>query len=116
MMPQAIPPTPPTPPLDPNLIFMQHSGPPTEFLITLIVMIAAVIILWPLMRALGRRLEGKGDNPALKAELEDLRQQLGDVDALRHQMTELEERIDFAERLLAQTHDPQSKVLRGGPS
>jgi Tfp pilus assembly protein PilO len=108
MMLQAVPPTPPTPPpLDPNLVFMQHSGPPTEFLITLVVMLAAVIILWPLMRAFGRRLEGKGGNPALKAELEDLRQQLGDVDALRHQMTELEERVDFAERLLAQTHDPQ---------
>jgi hypothetical protein len=113
---QAAPPTPPPPPLDPNLIFMQHSGPPTEFLITLVVMIAAVIILWPLMRAFGRRLEGNRGDPALKAELEDLRQQLGDVDALRHQMAELEERVDFAERLLAQTHDPQGKVLRGGTS
>jgi Tfp pilus assembly protein PilO len=108
MMLQAVPPTPPTPPpLDPNLVFMQHSGPPTEFLITFVVMLAAVIILWPLMRALARRLEGKGGNPALKAEVDDLRQQLGDVDTLRHQMAELEERVDFAERLLAQTHDPQ---------
>ena len=46
----------------------------------------------------------------------ELRDALGDVDALRHQMADLEERVDFAERLLAQTHDPQSKVLRGGTS
>ena len=117
MMLQAVPPTAPTPPLDPNLVFMQHSGPPTEFLITLTVMLAAVIILWPIMRALARRLEGKGGgDPALRAELEQVRAQLGDIDALHHRVAELEERVDFAERLLAQSHDPQTKVLGGGSS
>jgi hypothetical protein len=109
------PPTPPTPPFDPNLLFMQHNGPPIALLIVIAALTAAVIILWPIMRALARRLEGKsGSDPALQAELEQLRAQIGDLDVLQHRVAELEERVDFTERLLAQSHDPQSKVLRGG--
>ena len=109
-------PTPPTPPFDPNLLFMQHNGPPIALLIVIAALTAAVIILWPIMRALGRRLEGKGasHDPALQQELEQLRAQVGDLDTLQHRVAELEERVDFTERLLAQSHDPQSKVLRGG--
>ena len=115
MLMQAVPPTPPTPPFDPNLIFMQHGGPPMVLLIVIAALTAGVIILWPLMRAFARRLEGKGGtDQALQADLEQLRTQLGDVDALQHRIAELEERVDFTERLLAQSHDPQSKVLRGG--
>jgi Tfp pilus assembly protein PilO len=106
---------PPTPPFDPNLIFMQHEGPPMVLLIVIAALTAGVIMLWPLMRALGRRLEGKGGmDQALRADLEQLHSQLGDIDALQHRIAELEERVDFTERLLAQAHDPQSKVLGGG--
>jgi hypothetical protein len=35
------------------------------------------------------------------------------MDALHHRVAELEERVDFTERLLAQSHDPQARVLRG---
>jgi Tfp pilus assembly protein PilO len=115
MLLQAVPPTPPTPPFDPNLLFMQDNGPPVVLLIVIAALTATVIILWPLMRAFARRLEGKGGaDPALRAELEQLRSQLGDIDALQHRIAELEERVDFTERLLAQAHDPQSKVLGGG--
>jgi Tfp pilus assembly protein PilO len=111
-------PTPPTPPIDPNLIFMQHGGPPGGVLLIVIAaLMAGVIILWPLMRALGRRLEGKGDpDHALRADLEQLQQRLAEVDTLQHRLAELEERVDFTERLLAQAHDAQSKVLRGETS
>jgi len=115
MMLQAAPPTPPTPPFDPNLIFMQHGGPPMVLLIVIAALTAGVIILWPLMRAFARRLEGKGGpDPALLADVEQMRAHLNDMDALQHRVAELEERVDFTERLLAQAHDPQSKVLRGG--
>jgi hypothetical protein len=110
-------PTPPTPPFDPNLIFLQDKGPPIVLLIVIAALTATVIILWPLVRAFARRLEGKGGvDPALRADVDQMQQRLGEVDTLQHRVAELEERVDFTERLLAQAHDAQGKVLRGGTS
>jgi predicted Holliday junction resolvase-like endonuclease len=113
MMLQGVPPTPPTPPFDPNLIFLNDGGPPTVLLIVIAALTAAVIILWPLMRALGRRLEGKTADPALRGEMEQLQQRLLEVDTLQQRVSELEERVDFTERLRAQAHDSQVRVIRG---
>jgi hypothetical protein len=110
MMPQAVPPPPPppqAPPFDPNLIFMNDGGPPVVLLIVIAALAATVIILWPIMRAFGRRLEGKvsGDT-ALRAEVDQLHARLNEVDVLHSRVAELEERLDFAERLLAQAQQP----------
>jgi len=117
MMLQGIPPTPPTPPtppFDPNLIFLSDGGPPIILLIVIAALLATVIILWPIMRAFGRRLEGKGSgDAALRADMEQLQQRLGEVDTLHSRVAELEERVDFTERLLAQAHDAQGRVIRG---
>jgi hypothetical protein len=117
MMLQGVPPTPPVPPgppFDPNLLFLSDGGPPIVLLIVIAALTAAVIILWPIMRAFGRRLEGKGGgDPALKAEVEQLHMKLGEVDTLNTRVAELEERVDFTERLLAQAHEAQGRVLRG---
>jgi hypothetical protein len=117
MMPQGVPPLPPPPqppPFDPNLIFMNEGGPPVVLLIVIAALAATVIILWPIMRAFGRRLEGKaGGDPALRAEVDQLHARLNEVDMLHSRVAELEERVDFTERLLAQTHDAQGRVLRG---
>ena len=108
-----VPPIPPTPQFDPNLIFME-GGPPLVFMIVLAALTATVIILWPIMRAFGRRLEGRGNtDPAVKAEIEHLHARLGEVDSLQGRIVELEERVDFAERLLSQAHDPQKGLIRG---
>ncbi|HZN97647.1 MAG TPA: hypothetical protein VFB61_07960 [Gemmatimonadales bacterium] len=113
MILQATPPTPPTLPFDPNLIFQSDGGPPVVLLIVIAALTAAVIILWPLMRAFGRRLEGRGTgDPALRAEIDHLQARLGEVDNLHHRVAELEERVDFTERLLAQAPH-QGRV--GGP-
>ena len=59
------------------------------------------------MRAFGRRLEGKGNaDAALRAEVEQLHARLGEMDSLQARVVELEERVDFAERLLAQAQQP----------
>ena len=109
-----VPPTPPSPPFDPNLIFLNDGGPPVVLLIVVAALAATVIILWPIMRAFGRRLEGKGGaDPALRAEVEQLQMRLGEVDTLHSRVAELEERVDFTERLLAQAA-PQPRV--GAPS
>ena len=103
MILQGVPPTPPTPPFDPNLIFMNDGGPPGVVFILIPVLLAATIILWPIMRAFARRLEGKGSgDQALRAEVDQLHARLSDVDALHARVLELEERVDFTERLLAQ--------------
>jgi hypothetical protein len=100
-----VPPTPPTPQFDPNLIFME-GGPPLVLMIVLAALAATVIILWPIMRAFGRRLEGRGSaDPAVKGEIDLLHARLGEVDALRQEVAELHERVDFAERLLMKEHD-----------
>jgi tetrahydromethanopterin S-methyltransferase subunit G len=44
--------------------------------------------------------------------LEDVEARLGELDQLKQRMSELEERVDFAERLLAK----QREGLRLGPS
>jgi Tfp pilus assembly protein PilO len=114
MMLQAVPPPPPSPPFDPNLIFMNHGGPPVVLLIVVAALAATVIILWPIMRAFGRRLEGKGTgDPALRAEVDQLHARVSEVDLLQARVSELEERVDFTERLLAQAHEPQSRALGG---
>jgi hypothetical protein len=68
---------------------------------------AITIILGPLTWALARRL-GRKENPdsALRAEVEQLQVRLGEVDSLHARVLELEERVDFAERLLAQAQQP----------
>jgi Tfp pilus assembly protein PilO len=106
---QAIPPVPPMPPsipFDPN-VFLMNADAPALVMITLLVMTAITIVLWPLARALGRRLEGRGAvDAALRAEVEQLQHRLGEVDSMQVRLAEMEERLDFAERLLAQSREP----------
>ena len=104
---EPVPPVPPIgPQFDPNLIFLD-GGPPLVLMIVLAALTATVIILWPIMRAFGRRLEGKGmTDSTLKAEIDHLHARLGEVDALQAHVLELEERIDFTERVLAQAQQP----------
>jgi hypothetical protein len=109
MVQDPVPPTPPTPPFDPNLIFMEGSEPAAWLVAVVVIaaLTAATIILWPVMRAFARRLEGKGSaDPALRAEVDQLHSRLTDVDALHARVLELEERVDFTERLLAQAQQP----------
>jgi len=101
-------PVPPTPPIgpqfDPNLLLMNDSKGVVSIVIASL--IAVTIILWPIMRAFARRLEGKGNvDSALRAEVEQLHISLAEVDALRQEVAELHERVDFAERVLLKSHD-----------
>ena len=104
-VPPAPPPVPQIP-LDPNLVF-STMNPGAIVMIVLTVVVAGTLVLWPLVRALARRLEGKGArDTALQHEVEQLQQRLAEVDALHSRVAELEERLDFTERLLAQSREP----------
>ncbi len=106
-----VPPVPPVPPIgppfDPNLLFMNDGISPVFVLIPVAAFIALTIILWPIMRAFARRMEGKGNtDSALRAEVEQLHTRLAEMDSLQARLVELEERVDFTERLLAQAQQP----------
>ena len=114
---QAVPPVPPPVPdipLDPNLLLSRLS-PVGIVMVVLLVTAAATIVLWPIARALARRLEGRpGLTPALQHDLEEVHHSLADVDGLQQRVSELEERLDFAERLLARG-ESQATLPRGTP-
>jgi len=114
---QAVPPIPPqmpSIPVDPNLL-LSRLPPGGILMVVLLVTAAVTIICWPLARALARRLEGKpGLTPALQQDLDDVHHRLAEVDVLQQRITDLEERLDFAERLLARG-DGQATLPRETP-
>jgi flagellar biosynthesis/type III secretory pathway M-ring protein FliF/YscJ len=107
------PPVPPTPPFDPNLVFQNGGMDAGVVTIVVFALIVSAIILWPVMRALARRLEGKSADPALREEVERLQHRLEDVDALQIRVAELEERVDFAERMLVRGQAAEPDRLPG---
>ena len=70
----------------------------------------------PIGRALAERIRGKTAIPGteeLRAELAEQQQaQVEELQQLRQEVADLAERLDFAERLLAQQRDPQ-RISRG---
>jgi hypothetical protein len=76
-----------------------------DFFITALIMagVAGTIVLrGPLGRAIARRIEA---GPAAGADAELAAESAAEILELRTRMGELEERVDFAERLLAQTRE-----------
>jgi hypothetical protein len=105
-------PTPQAPFPDPNIVIQSQE----QFLIGLaivVISIAAVFILRPLFAAYARRLEGKSIDTSLRGDLDQLREQIAEVEPLRTRVLELEERLEFTERLLAERRD-QDLLRRGG--
>ena len=99
---QAIP-VPPTPPVPPELVF-PGGGPPEAVLIAVTLIVAVIVagaVLWPLARAFARRIEGKSIDPGLVNEIGQLRARVAELEESNHRLLELEERVDFSERLPA---------------
>ncbi len=72
--------------------------------ITLFISIAAVVIFrGPLGKGLGERLAGGKPRDSTLQETEALH---AEIDELRYRMAEMEERLDFAERMLVKQPGP----------
>lgn len=71
-------------------------GPELPMSILFMSLAAIFVLRGPLGRALGERIAGQRD--ANDREIQDLK---GEVEELRHSLSEVQERLDFAERLLA---------------
>lgn len=63
----------------------------------------SIFVLPPIAKAIARRLEGRPgrQDEETAAELADLQARVGEIDSLQARMAELEERLEFTERLLA---------------
>ena len=68
---------------------------------------AFLLAISPIGKAIAERIRAHGAVPMQDPEL------LAEVDALRRDLSELQERVDFAERLLARTQERQ-QVGKGG--
>jgi hypothetical protein len=95
-----VPPAPPVPPDFPQ-VFVQAGGPPVwAFIIPIVAIIVTGIVLYPLLRALARRVENKVSG-GVQEELDELRSRIMTLEEQAMRVPELEERVDFAERMLA---------------
>jgi Tfp pilus assembly protein PilO len=99
-------PLPPLPPMAPDPMVIMGPGPPewVGFVAALSLVIGG-IILFPLVRALARRLEGKGTDNAMRAELEQLHDRVAELEQMEQRFSELENRLEFSERLLTQQRE-----------
>lgn len=88
-------------PVPPDVVVV-GGGPPEEviLMVTLAVLTVGFFLLRPLFRAWARRIEGGATSPELSADIEQMRERLQEVDILHQRVAELEERVDFAERVL----------------
>jgi hypothetical protein len=68
---------------------------------------AFLLSISPIGKAIAERIRSRGAVPMHDPEL------LAEVDSLRRDVSELQERVDFAERLLSQSQD-RPQVARGG--
>jgi hypothetical protein len=87
------------------------------FLITLTLVGSAALawkLLGPLAQALARRIEGRSTAGAMTAEeAADLRNRMQDLESHQARLLELEERLDFAERVLVRQREQAGRVGPG---
>ncbi len=99
-------PTPPVPPSLPGQIFVSGGSPfdsPLFVMVIIAGLAAATLVLLPLVRALARRLEGKSAlGAAAQAEIDELRNRVHELEGNQSRLLDLEERLDFTERILTQ--------------
>ncbi|HEY2805082.1 MAG TPA: hypothetical protein VGI92_04410 [Gemmatimonadales bacterium] len=102
----------PLPPVDPNIII--HALVPIVGMATGII-ISGFLLLGPVGRAVGQVLKhwlGGGSREQTGLQSGDLDEVMGRLDTIQHHLTELNERQDFAERVLAQAR--KDRGLIGG--
>jgi hypothetical protein len=101
-------PVPPVPPVPPGSE-MSVTGSLEGIAAVVLLLGAGLIIaalLWPLIRALARRIEGGAPSTEMQAELDGLRERVRQLEEIQPRMVELEERVDFTERIVAKTREP----------
>ena len=103
---QGVPPVPPVPPPGSELSI----GGSLEGIAAIVLLLGAGLIvaalIWPLIRALAKRIEGAAPSAEMQTELDSLRERVRQLEDVIPRMSELEERVDFTERIVAQGREP----------
>ena len=111
-----VPEIPPIPPVPEVVIHNSMWGglPPWVVLaLSLAALAATALILWPIARALGRAIEARTDRRfGTAADLERLQERVTELETITPRLAELEERLDFAERVL--TRPAAAQPLKAG--
>ena len=79
----------------------------------IVALVLSSIILFPLVRALARRLEGRALNRSAQVDLDQLHDRLAELEGLENRILELENRVEFSERLLARQSGGAQQVVEG---
>ena len=97
------------------------AGDLAPVVITIVITIAAavtIILRGPFGKGLARAMEvgaGAGPQPELENRIAQLEQRVADLESVHGRLSELEERLDFAERLLTRGETvARPPGLRGG--
>ncbi len=106
-----VPPAPPIPPVPPGHEVSVTGGLEGWDAIILIaaLMITIGVLLWPLIRAVARRIEAGAAVAEARGELDELRERVRQLEQSTPRLAEIEERLDFTERLLAQQEPDRLK-------
>jgi hypothetical protein len=87
-------------------------------LVVIGIVVTSCVLGLPIVKAVVRRFEGRGPgsltggDERLRMEVEDLRARLDAMELADHRLTDVEERLDFTERVLTQRKHEQ---LPDGP-
>jgi Tfp pilus assembly protein PilO len=102
------PPEPPLPPQAPGSELSLSGSLEDAAAVVLLLGVGLIIaaLVWPLIKAIARRIEGGAAGAAMQAELEGLRERVSQLEAMQPRMAELEERVDFTERVVARGREP----------
>jgi hypothetical protein len=86
------------------------NGPEAPMMVLFLSVAAIVIMRGPFGRALAERLSGRA-RPG--AEDQDVRELKSEVDELRTQLADVQERLDYAERVLARREERAGALPKG---
>jgi len=115
MMPVQQAPAPPLPPPPPGQeVSVSGSLEGWDAVVLLLcVAITLGVLVWPLIKAVARRIEAGAGVADARAELDALHERVRRLEEAQPRMAELEERVDFAERLLTRAQESQADLPRG---
>lgn len=101
-------PAPPAPPQGPSSeVFVSGTLEDMAAVVLLLgVGLILAALIWPLIKAIARRIEGGAASAEMRAELEGLRERVRQLEEMQPRMLELEERLDFTERVVAKGREP----------
>lgn len=93
----------PPPDIPPEVVaWLQRIPPELAVLIPLAAILVGGGLLFLVVRAVARRIEGGAGIRALREEVEVLRERVAELESAPLHLAELEERIEFNERMLVQ--------------